>query len=235
MKFTSHWTRADYSKHANDLIESPVASSPDLWASGQTCAFVCHDTLKDSQNKKKTAKRSTGETRSEKDTAYRICKYRLNPSLYLYADELYTTDGTPVTDYNLAENFIFEVVYYAPEAHYSGTALQYVKYENKLLSYFPKHAEGVFTDLSRVHTDVSHEKFRAFANKVDPADLIHYPKNSESELRQPVNIVLEFDILNNTVATRATFYNNEASAQAYLSNKETAFFACLFSGNNYQM
>ncbi len=196
-------------------------------------AFICQVTRKENGNHSATKKYSTGESRRDLNTMYRICKYRLNPNIKIPVEKLYYKDPNtyrqilPARDFVFSEHNIYEVVYYTYSNYYGRYADRPGMQDLVILSYFLKSADKIAEDLASAKRAFSYEtNLRRFANKVDVEN------DAIDAKAQIVAVVLSLNYNDiKQVCVQVDLYNDSRAAQEAYARDNNAFMVGLYNGS----
>lgn len=231
--FPATMTKEEFKAAAEDLI----AAKP----SENVGCYLCQDPkhLTDEQNQRlnATSKFGTGETRTERASTFRICKYRLNPELKIPAANLFyadpntgKVDNHPAKDFVYADHGVYEVVYYTYTAFYDlKNNLEKSDVNTLIQSYFLKTEAKVLADRAAAERAYANDKtMRLYSNKMN------LDKLGETSTRQAVCVVLEF-VPGSVPGIKVTLFNNAVEAQEYYRDHLLAFMPCIFNGSKYNL
>ena len=199
-------------------------------------AFICQATRKEDSDDEfsATKKYSSGEAARNLNTAFRICKYRLNPYIKIpsynmyYYDEINNKEqAKPTEDFIFANNNIYEVVYYSYSNKYGKYADLNKSTDVVILSYFLKTKEKIEEDLaSAKHAFDSNSNLSRYSNKIDVVSA------ASTTTSQIVNIVMKFNFYaRNKVYIIVDLFNSPRLAQEEYAENNSAFLVGTYNGS----
>lgn len=226
-RFSSMITLQDYKDLASNLADAEIDGT-------SVFGFICQDTLRvNSMDKHSAAKKfSTGESRTNRATSFRVCKFRLNDNLYLDNKDVYSKNQYIPEDYefNFADHDVAEVVFYAYNSRTYSVELKQKVANKVIVSYLPKAIHKAMDDLGKAERAYDPDTtLRRFSNQVNVRKL------ATTAIRQPVVIVLSFETVQRRLQIRLDYYNDAAKAQQAYAENLDAFLILLFNGTEYNL